>query len=127
MIKFKDDRVKTEWMFSSELSTRVKLITEILSGFCQLNFAKDITITHILRTQTEQDEFYAKDANYKKDPWKSVHQFGRGVDIRSRDFNQTEIKRIVDFMNGIDYSKDKKTCTYHDVGQGVHIHLQSRI
>ena len=127
MIKFKDSRVETEWKYSSELSSRVKLLAEIFSGFVSLNFKKDAVITHILRTQSEQDEFYANDAKYKKEPWKSVHQSGRGVDFRSRDFTPDELKKIEAFMNLIEYSKDKKTCTIHNVGQGMHIHLQSRI
>jgi hypothetical protein len=127
MIKFKDSRVETEWKYSSELSERVKKIAEIVAGFCQLNFGKDVVITHILRSQAEQDTFYANDAKYKEAPWKSVHQYGRGIDLRSRDFTPAEIERIVAFANMITYSKEKNTCVYHDVGQGKHIHLQARI
>ena len=127
MMKFKDSRVETEWKYSSEISSRVKKIAEIFVGYVQLNFNKDAVITHILRTEMEQTEFYKDDQKFKISPWKSVHQFGRGIDFRSRDFTPDELKKIEAFMNLIDYSKDKKTCTIHNIGQGMHIHLQSRI
>jgi len=59
-----------------------------------------------------------------------VHALGRAVDIRSTDLTEAEVVAFESYMNdkfkawrGQD-KKMHKTCIYHDVGQGVHFHLQ---
>lgn len=127
MIKFKDERCRTEWETSSELSSRLKMLIEMIALFVWLKFGKHITITQILRTAEEQAEYYKNDPAYQKEPFHSVHEFGRGVDIRSRDFTESEIKQIVDFANLIEYGSGKKTAIYHTIGLGLHLHFQTRI
>lgn len=126
MISFKTDKIKKEFT-SDKVHPRLKKIMTMLSIFCEVEFAKDIVVTELLRTQAEQDRYYGKNPAYIKKPWNSVHQFGRGCDIRTiNHFTPTEIKKIVAFLNIITYRKKSKvkTATYHNIGLGNHIHIQ---
>jgi len=85
-------------------------------------------LTCVLRTQDEQDDIYKDNPRYKDNPWKSVHQYNRGFDLRTHDMEADMVKDLADFMNRIVYDKnrpDKKTCKVHDVGRGMHFHIQS--
>lgn len=130
-MKFKTPDVEEEFRglrktVKFQFRSRLGLIARALDYYCQFFFKKEITITHVLRTQEQQDSFYRDDPVYKVKSWKSVHQFGRGVDIRSMDFEEHEIKQIVDWVNmSFPYGDGKHaTCICHNVGQGEHIHLQ---
>jgi len=125
MIKFKTKRIAKEYL-SPDLSDDLLSIICILSAYCQLEFKKDITITGIYRTQEEQEKIYSKNKQFKKAPWYSVHQFWRGMDIRSKNFTKKECDKIVLFLNMITYDTIHNTVVYHDVGLAKHFHLQSK-
>lgn len=123
MIKFKTKRIAKEFN-DPKMSSDLLSLVYILNEFCQLELKKDITLTDLYRTQEEQDAIYKDIPNYNK---KSVHQYWRGVDIRSRDFTIEEIEKIAQFMNLITYDVKHKTCIYHKVkGNVYHLHIQSK-
>jgi len=101
-----------------------------LANYTLTNFNKSITLTMVIRTQREQDEIYAGKEHhgrkYDEKPWKSPHQFGQAVDIRSRTFSGEEIKLIEDYLNA-KYNMTnyyKWTAKNHNVGLGDHFHIQ---
>jgi len=126
MINFLNKRIEYEFNYDAVLEDKLKKIVYILSLYCEVEFNKDITITHIYRTEMEQNDIYHKSEKYQNKPWKSVHQFGRGVDVRSHNFNKIEIEKIKSFINGITYREGSATltCIHHDIGLGEHFHLQ---
>ena len=126
MIQYKTDRQKREWE-SNDLSWRLRYLVEAVARYSFVEFKKEIVITDLIRTQEEQDEIYKNNVRYQESPWKSVHQFGRGCDLRTSIYTVSEIEILKDFANFFTYDKDrpkKQTCLVHDVGVGLHFHLQ---
>lgn len=130
MITFKTDRQKAEY---NDISGKLRQLIEMLSLYMWLKYGRQIMITELKRTQEEQDDIYSKHsdkavrAKYKKKAWSSVHQFDRGADIRTHDWERHEIKDALFWLNQIVYDKKrprKKTAIYHDIGTGEHLHLQ---
>ena len=130
MIQFKTDRQRTEW---NDISGRLKQMIEMLSIFRYLRYNKEMVITELMRTQEEQDELYGKKADketrekYNKKPWSSVHQFGRGADVRTHDWERNEVRDALFILNTIVYDVSRprtKTAIHHDIGTGEHIHIQ---
>lgn len=127
MIGWKTDRIRDEWK-SDKVSAKLKRIIEAGAIFAEIEFKKDLIITDLIRTQDEQNYIYRENADYQVKPWQSVHQFGRGCDLRVVTFTPKEIERLTDFFNQFIYDPKrpmKYTCQVHDVGSGIHYHLQS--
>lgn len=124
MIKFKHEWLKNE--FNNSIHPRLRVIVYAIAGFCEYEFNKNLTITEILRTQATQDIYYKDSPAYQRKPWKSVHQYGKGVDCRSFDFSMKEIKRIDEFVDKhFVYDKRRRESSiYHSVGHGNHLHFQ---
>jgi len=107
------------------IDKRLFILIKFLDIFTLQKFGKQITITELFRTQSEQDNIYADNQEYKIHPWKSVHQFGRGADIRAVNFTKEEQDEIIFMMNKYPYGDGKhNTILLHDVGDGLHFHLQ---
>lgn len=127
MLKFKDEhhiRLVGEW---GELVPRLKKIIEFLYLYIELKYNVDITITCLLRSQEEQDQIYGNEESYKKKPWKSVHQFFRGADIRTRGLSKNIIDDILFILNTIQYDDKRpemKTAIYGNKRHKNHIHIQ---
>jgi len=125
-MKFKTDRIQKEFE-SNQLPWKLVRIIQMIENFCLAKYNYEITITDILRTQEEQDAIYEYSDKYREKPWKSVHQVWRGVDLRTRDMPSEAINEISDMVNKIQYDPnrpEKKSCIYHNVGAGIHLHLQ---
>ena len=125
MILYKTDRIKKEFT-SGEISSNLISILYMLSTYCNMEFRKSIIITDLLRSEKEQYHIYKNNKRFIKKPWMSVHQFGRGADVRSSCFDKNEIKKIKDFLNCITYDDKHKTAIYHSVGFGKHFHIQTK-
>lgn len=117
----------------NRVDPRLKVVLFALSTFAWRQFKKDIYITELLRTQRQQDEYYGNIEAYKTKPWYSVHQFGRGADASIKGakernvlpLTEDEVSAIEDFLDRhFLYNGPYKTCIVHDIGQGVHIHIQ---
>jgi hypothetical protein len=78
------------------------LITEV--------YRKDAVITSILRVKGIDI---------------GVHSTGRAVDVRSIDLTSAQILNVVSKVNS-EFSRldGKPTCIHHDIGLGMHFHLQ---
>lgn len=97
-----------------------------LNEFTNREFDKGIVITMIGRTSAEQDYLYRNSAKYKIRQFKSPHQFDHAIDIRSRTFTDQEIGKIVEWLNKNNDQANyyKWTAKAHDVGSGMHFHIQ---
>lgn len=125
-MNYKTDRIRGEWE-SGKISNRLKDIISLGEQYVEMEFGKELVITDLMRTQKEQDNIYASNPKYAERPWKSVHQYGRGCDLRVWEFTEEEIRKLENFFNCITYDPDrpsKKTCLVHDVGKGKHFHVQ---
>jgi hypothetical protein len=110
-----------------KIHPELRKIIFTLAGYIQYRFQKDLVITEILRDKVMQDRYYRDNPKYRANPWKSVHQFGCGVDIRSYIFKENELVELVNFVNrnfSYDAQKSHQVALCHDIGWGKHIHLQ---
>jgi len=109
----------------ARIDNRLQALLIYTSGLVDYLYSQHVVVTMLLRSQAEQDRIYGADPAYQARPWKSVHQVGRGVDIRSYTYTRSQIDNIVAEINSSYlYSAQHPTALYHDVGQGAHIHLQ---
>jgi len=127
LAKNESKRLKNElYQLRTKNRELLKIILDI-RDFVSDNFNKNVTITMIYRTQEEQQDIYG--INTRK---KSPHQFWQAVDLRSKTFTQSEIEKIVDYLNDTYdkknyYSKftTRSTAVCHKVpGQAYHFHIQ---
>jgi len=121
MIKFTKDNLKQEFEI---LNPRLQNILFWLDGFLSYRWNLPLTLTHLLRTQAQQEAIYGKGTLNK-----SVHQFGRGADISVKEFIAQEIDPAViaeEVNRNFPYAKPGfKTALYHSVGDhGRHLHIQ---
>jgi len=122
MIKFKYEKLEYEFY---KIDNRLQGIIFFIAGYINNKWNQDITLTHLLRTQAEQDEIYKTTEGYKASPWISVHQVGRGADVSTTEIIRHRIDELVSVINNLYYYSEKyNTALYHDIGLGAHIHLQ---
>ncbi len=58
-------------------------------------------------------------------PTLSVHQFGRGADLRDWIFTEEERQEICNYVNKyFPYTNKRHSCILHNVGRGWHFHIQ---
>ena len=125
-MKFKTLDIENQY-YDPQLSAKLRDMVELGERFTKHQFNKELTITEIFRTQESQDEIYGNNPKYQEKPWKSVHQYWRGIDLRVWDFTEHEIEKLTTFFNCFEYDPnrpEKKTCLVHNVGAGLHYHLQ---
>jgi hypothetical protein len=123
-MKFKTPRQEEEF---KAIKPKLRDIIYSAASYMLDKYKYEITITECLRTQAEQDDIYKNDPKYKVTPWRSVHQDGRGIDLRTNDMSKEMIADLTNFLNKIPYDPkrpEKKTCLVHDVGKGLHFHTQ---
>ena len=131
MIKFKSERIKSEF-YDSRLDPRLKMYVYFLSGYIEDKYGANVLLTDILRTKKEQNEIYKNDKSYQKKPWDSVHQDWRGVDMVGEydngmnltDEEHEEIESMINKAIQYNAAKSYNTAKYHNVGNGIHLHLQ---
>ena len=122
MILFKHEHLKDEF---SRVDPRLRVLLFYTCGLASNELYKDIKITQLFRTQTQQDAIYSVNPFYAKQPWKSTHQVGRACDLSTRNLSRDEVSVLIDLLNvNFEYGNAKKTAIYHNVGLGDHIHLQ---
>lgn len=146
ILKMKKNEKERLWReFREEIDKRLQTIIYAVAGFLASEHRVELTITQLIRTEAEQDIIYlnhpdpAVRAEYQRRPWLSVHQVGRGADIRvrwsKRFFNTTALSReeqdkiassIDAFLDSrFDYDFGRlETSVRHDIGRGDHIHIQ---
>ena len=101
-------------------------VLEFIRNFSQNTYNKEVTVTMILRTEAEQDHLYRNSTKYKAKKFRSPHQFGQAIDLRSKTFTIQEIDALVNATNNTFNSTNayKPTAMYHDIGSGLHFHIQ---
>lgn len=119
-------RLAKEYADLTSHNLPLKRVIEDLNNYVNLAFKKTLTITMIYRTQAEQEYLYKDNARYIKKKFKSPHQFWQAVDLRSRTFTKGELTQISDYLNNKWNSSNyyKWTAKVHNVGHGVHLHIQ---
>jgi hypothetical protein len=123
-IRFKSSRIENEWMHRQEL-LHPALYVIVLSAALWIyrRTGKRTVITALLRTDAEQRAIYPNEPDKE-----SVHQVGRGADLRTEGIPLDIIKELVDWVNATwKYygSSNVKTALFHEVGNhGLHLHLQ---
>lgn len=125
-MQFKESRYEKEL---KELITKNKPLYNLLldiDAYSTEFFKKEIVITMIFRTEAEQNYLYRNSARYKAKKFKSPHQFWHAADIRSFIYTKSQIDELVDFINDKynDSNYYKFTADCHDVGSGMHFHIQ---
>lgn len=128
MILFKQtnaEQLEKEWN-DVRLDNRLRFIVYAISGYIKEYYNLNLLITEIYRTQEMQDEYYKDDPRYMIHKWDSVHQYWRGIDIRSSEMSQGQIHELVTWVNNqIIYGKEGiYTVKFHSVGIGYHFHIQ---
>lgn len=130
VVKLKNDDPRLTGELKT-LATKNKGLYELLfnlADWVKEEFKKDLVMTGIFRTDTEQADIYKNDARYKKKAFRSPHQLWDAFDLRDSTFTKDEIKKIVDYLNNMYNSKNiyKTTAMDHSVGIGWHFHVQFR-
>jgi len=117
-VNFLHYHIEDEWMKLLLINPKLVFIT---LRFCQLA-GGEITITHLYRTEKQQRAFYPDDPNKR-----SVHEFWRGVDVRTKDLDSKVVAEAVNMLNAEFYYDNKRnTALVHTIGRGVHLHLQTK-
>ena len=125
IIEFKTQGIEDEW--NDEIDERLRILILAFVAWRYERFSKKILVTHIKRTNEEQDAFYANDPEYQKNPWKSTHQTVpvRAADIRVYDWTRAEREEALKWVNNhFKYSSNKQCLLIHSVGWGYHAHFQ---
>lgn len=138
-MNFKYSYLKQE--FHKNIFPNLRALLFELDHFSKEKFNKEIYITQLLRSQDEQNELYEykiKAGFYtvidgwiyysldKEHPTYSVHQVGRGADLRSSIYTSEEIEEICKYVNEyFPYWHGKPACVYHKIyGNVYHFHFQ---
>lgn len=105
------------------LNPRLRAVILYAAWFSEDTFNEPLIITHLFRTQAEQSAIYGDNLKYKESPWKSVHQFYRGCDIRIRHLTETMRKHL---RRQINTSFPYDTVSSHPTAllERSHLHLQ---
>lgn len=111
------DRLQMEWW---EIVPKLRLVLCDMDVFAGERL-EELTLTCLLRTDEEQAAMYESGASPSK---LSVHQFGRGADIRLVE-DEAFMSELEEYVNRkYPYGKgDLKTMLVH-VGTARHIHIQ---
>lgn len=133
LMRYKPDTVHNLQEEYNNLTFCLRFIVSAWAAAMQVKFCYTPTVTEVNRTQGEQDFIYTyvvdadTQSRYKVKPWGSVHQYRRGIDFRAYDMTPEMIEFSKDFFNHITYDIDRgvKTLVYHDVGCGIHFHVQT--
>lgn len=105
-MQFKHGFLKMEFR---QIDVRLQGILLAISAYRQYFFLNDIVITSLIR----------------KEDARSVHFYGRGADIRIKDWVPMQAEAIRSWTNdAFFYSNDKKTCLIEGMGDNQHLHIQ---
>ena len=118
---FASDRVELEW--HGELNVRLRTVLLYLDWFLKTQHHVDMVLTGLLRTREEQLALYPGKVN----PPTSVHEVGRGADVRTRDWPVGLAKLVETHLNKVfrySVNTHHETALWHDVGAGEHLHVQ---
>jgi hypothetical protein len=125
-MRFKTERIKKEYEELPDHNRKLIGALITLDMYCATEFGKDVCLTHVFRTKQEHDELYAQTPADKR-PKSSPHMFWQAADIRSTDFTDKQIEKILKLFNCFTYKsgQGKPSAIYHTIsGNTFHLHLQ---
>lgn len=123
-MRFKTGRQKAEWT-SDKVDPRLRAMILAVEGYCRWQRLPgqrllEPTLTDLWRSREEQRALYPENPNKR-----SVHEFWRGGDLRSRNWTQEQVKELEGWIQKtFEYGGRFKSARYHTIGRGFHIHLQ---
>lgn len=125
-MKFKNDLIKQDW---SKIDERLRTLICFGDLYSMTNWSKELIVTDLIRPRVRQIALYKKLPEYKNLPVEkiphSVHEYGRGADLRTKHLEYWQKFKLVEIFNLIPYGKGHyQTAIFHDIGSGEHIHLQ---
>jgi protein tyrosine phosphatase len=125
-MKYKSDRIRTEFGQLPYKNMPLFDIITRLDSYAQDTFNKEITLTCILRTKEENDALYASTPPEQR-PKATPHVFWGACDLRSSTFSDDEIASLVAWLNSSFKNPSKaKVAIYHCIaGNAPHFHIQS--
>jgi hypothetical protein len=118
VVKFKHTELAEQ--FNKRLDPRLTAIIADQAVWCLNELKKELIITCVNRTLETNKAVGGKPL--------SAHLFGRAVDIRSRIYNEEDVKkfvhRLLKVWGGNDKERELMLCVvHHDSGAGEHIHV----
>ncbi|MCG6861568.1 MAG: hypothetical protein LJE70_09890 [Chromatiaceae bacterium] len=127
MLKVKYPRITNEWTSLKKKNPSLAQVVWDLQVFVKDSFKKDVIITHLFRTQKQQELFYGKGTKRK-----SPHQYWGAVDIRDSIYTSDEIAYLKEFLKAYDNYNNyrlmkasmSRTVLRHNIGHGMHFHIQ---
>src|SRR3990172_2535547 len=94
-IIFFENRLEAEF---NNLTRNLKEIIAYAAAYMANNFQSPLVLTHVFRTQEDQDRIYKDDPMYKVKKFQSVHQFYRGADVRISDIGMVNAHKLADHI-----------------------------
>lgn len=135
LLGFKTDRVREEWGKMMQ-GTKPAFLVPVVVTFAAYSidlFGVRPIITMIWRTRDEQKALLIQRNKEREEAnlepvslaMRSVHEFWRGVDFRSRIYSDGQIDELCEKVNGLfQYGKGLQILAFHLRGSSVHLHLQ---
>jgi hypothetical protein len=124
-LKFKTTRIEKEYNELPVHNGKLKRLLDMAATFVELEFAKDVVVTEIYRSEDEYKALYAK---IPKENWpKSFpHAKWQSIDLRAFIYTPKELERLVNFLNQFKFRGGaSKTAFVHAIpGGAAHFHIQ---
>lgn len=103
--------------FRDRIDPRLRAVLMELGKWAEWHTGKGIILTCLNRTE---DENNAVGGNHF-----SAHLVGRAADLRSSNFGQAEVQKILNHLTAT-WPSSQIYAIYHDSGSGPHIHINIR-
>ena len=124
MLRFKKPNLSLEFDQLKGHNPALASIIEAADVFSDLEIDKHLMITHIFRTDHEQEQLYAHLPPQRRK--KSHHQFWNAVDISVKGMSEQEIEKLLKFFNNFTLNGGQlETAIYHKIpGNAFHFHVK---
>lgn len=124
-MKFKTMKIEKEYSKLSTYNPKMQSLLVMLDAWTRAQYNKEITLTHLFRTDQEQIDLYAQTPAAER-PAKSPHQTWEAVDLRSTDWSKKQQDAMCELLNKSNTNPGgKKTAFVHAIAGNVeHFHIQ---
>lgn len=118
----KDQRIADEWNVLPVHNKRLAMILNMVANYSTHEFSKELIITCIYRSPTENSALYAQSV----EPSWRPHTQWLAVDLRSSIYTDAEIQKLLSFLNSFTvFGGNRKCAIYHQIaGNAFHFHVQ---